>query len=378
MEGPWSELAVGKTGPKIAILRIFVETTERDMKEQVNKTGTTPKIIGIGETVLDVIFKNDQPQSATPGGSTFNSMISLGRVVRKAFPCDAAEQSGTSVKVLMVTEVGDDHIGSIVTKYMEDNGVSTEAVTRNHGTQTHLSMAFLDDQNNAQYEFYKNHAGASLDPEKVTGVQFGPDDIVLFGSFFAINPKIREFTLSLLKRARAAGSTIYYDINFRKSHIPDIPDVMENICENCRLSDFVRGSDEDFGYLFGTTDPERIYTEHIAPLCPNFICTCGSKPVHVFMKPEGISTAGSNQDGFLHQVFPIPAVEQVISTIGAGDNFNAGFVYGLLRAKLDASEQVVGQGIADLIALAGRFSANVCASISNNVDEDFATEIAKL
>lgn len=75
------------------------------MKEPVNTTGKAPKIIGIGETVLDVIFKNDQPQSATPGGSTFNSMISLGRVVRKAFPSEAA------VKVLMVTEVGDDHIG---------------------------------------------------------------------------------------------------------------------------------------------------------------------------------------------------------------------------------------------------------------------------
>jgi len=323
------------------------------MKEPVNTTGKAPKIIGIGETVLDVIFKNDQPQSATPGGSTFNSMISLGRVVRKAFPSEAA------VKVLMVTEVGDDHIGSIVTKYMEDNGVSTEAVTRNHGTQTHLSMAFLDDRNNAQYEFYKNHAGASLDPEKVTGVEFGPDDIVLFGSFFAINPKIREFTLSLLKRARAAGSTIYYDINFRKSHIPDIPEVMENIRENCRLSDFVRGSDEDFGYLFGTTDPEKIYTEHIAPLCPNFICTCGSKPVHVFVDSS-------------HEVFPIPAVDEVISTIGAGNNFNAGFVYGLLRSKMSSAASV-----ADLIALAGRFSANVCASISNNVDEDFASEVAK-
>lgn len=334
-----------------------------------------PKIIGIGETVYDVIFRNDQPQSATPGGSTFNAMISLGRVVRKACP---------EVEVLMVSEIGDDHIGSIVTSYMEANGVSTDAVTRNHGTQTHVSMAFLDDCNNAQYEFYKNHAGAVLEAEKVRGVTFGKDDIVVFGSFFAINPKIRDYTRALLQRARAAGATIYYDINFRKSHIPDIPEVLKNIIENCRLSDFVRGSDEDFGYLFGTTDPEEIYTRHIAELCPNFICTCGGNPVHVFMA------------GAYHQTFPVPPVETV-STIGAGDNFNAGFVFGLLASRLasgasrgtgggnevsgasqrtDDGNEVSGAEIEQLVKLAGRFSANVCASLSNNIDEAFAAEVA--
>ncbi|MCQ2120079.1 MAG: carbohydrate kinase, partial [Bacteroidales bacterium] len=33
-------------------------------------------IIGIGETVLDIVFKCGQPKSAVPGGSTFNAMVS--------------------------------------------------------------------------------------------------------------------------------------------------------------------------------------------------------------------------------------------------------------------------------------------------------------
>ena len=37
------------------------------------------RIIGLGETVLDIIFRNDQPLKAVPGGSTFNAMISIGR-----------------------------------------------------------------------------------------------------------------------------------------------------------------------------------------------------------------------------------------------------------------------------------------------------------
>lgn len=52
-------------------------------------------IIGIGETILDIIFRNDKPETAVPGGSTFNAIISLGRV---GMPCT------------IVTETGDDHI----------------------------------------------------------------------------------------------------------------------------------------------------------------------------------------------------------------------------------------------------------------------------
>jgi hypothetical protein len=35
------------------------------------------RIIGIGETVFDILFKNNQPQKAVPGSSTFNSIVSL-------------------------------------------------------------------------------------------------------------------------------------------------------------------------------------------------------------------------------------------------------------------------------------------------------------
>ena len=37
------------------------------------------RVVGIGETVLDIIFKDDQPIGAVPGGSVYNSLISLGR-----------------------------------------------------------------------------------------------------------------------------------------------------------------------------------------------------------------------------------------------------------------------------------------------------------
>ena len=141
---------------------------------------TKNRVIGIGETVLDILFKDDQPQKAVPGGSTFNSIVSLGRA---GVPC------------IMVTEVGGDHIGDIICRFLVENGVSSEFVCRHEGVKSHITLAFLDEHNDAQYVFYKDHASVALDG-KLPQIQH--DDVVLFGSFFAINPAIRPAVSSML------------------------------------------------------------------------------------------------------------------------------------------------------------------------------------
>ena len=69
------------------------------------------KVIGIGETLLDIIFKDNKPVEAVPGGSTFNAIVSLGRVGADA---------------LFVTETGDDHVGALVRSFLSSNNVCTD------------------------------------------------------------------------------------------------------------------------------------------------------------------------------------------------------------------------------------------------------------
>ena len=104
---------------------------------------TQKRIIGIGETVFDILFRDDQPQKAVPGGSTFNSIVSLGRA---------------GMNCVMVTEVGGDHVGDIICNFLQENGVSTEYVCRHENVKSHISLAFLDENNDAQYVFYKDHS----------------------------------------------------------------------------------------------------------------------------------------------------------------------------------------------------------------------------
>ena len=292
---------------------------------------TKNRVIGIGETVLDILFKDDQPQKAVPGGSTFNSIVSLGRA---GVPC------------IMVTEVGGDHIGDIICRFLVENGVSSEFVCRHEGVKSHITLAFLDEHNDAQYVFYKDHASVALDG-KLPQIQH--DDVVLFGSFFAINPAIRPAVSSMLHNARKAGAWLYYDINFRKTHIPDIPDVMSNIEENMRLADVVRGSMEDFNYLYGLHDGEAIY-ERVSRFCSTLILTDGARSIRVFT-PDSCET------------YPVQPIETV-STVGAGDNFNAGYIYAMMKGSEDQASR---------IEMAQRWSQDVCRQIGNNISDELVS-----
>ena len=288
------------------------------------------RVIGIGETVLDILFKDDQPQKAVPGGSTFNSIVSLGRA---GVPC------------AMVTEAGGDHIGDIICRYLSNNGVSPEYVCRHEGIKSHISLAFLDENNDAQYVFYKDHASVSLDGKLP---EITRDDVVLFGSFFAINPAIRKVVGGLLHAAREAGAWLYYDVNFRKNHIADLPDVMCNIEENMQLADVVRGSVEDFGHLYGLQNGDGVY-ERVSRFCSTLILTDGASPIRVYT-PEGCET------------FAVQPVETV-STVGAGDNFNAGYIYAMMQGAQNQSAR---------IEVAQRWSQDVCRQMGNNISDQLA------
>ena len=294
---------------------------------------TRKRVIGIGETVLDILFKNDQPQKAVPGGSTFNSIVSLGRA---------------SVPCAMVTDVGDDHVGDLICNYLLENGVSSEYVCRHENVKSHITLAFLDENNDAQYVFYKDHASVQLDGKLP---QLDKDDVVLFGSFFAINPAIRPVVGHLLRAAREAGAWLYYDVNFRKNHIVDLPDVMSNIEENMSLADVVRGSMEDFDYMLGLNEGDAIY-ERVSRHCRTLILSDGPRSIRVYT-PDGCNT------------YPVQAIETV-STVGAGDNFNAGYIYAMMQGMDDQTSRV---------EMAQRWSQDVCRQIGNNISDELVAAI---
>jgi fructokinase len=276
----------------------------------------------------------------------FNGLISLGR---------------SGLDTAFISETGNDRVGRRIISFLEENHVDASNISVYPEAKSPVSLAFLNERNDAEYIFYKDHPHDRLE---FIAPDIQPDDVVMFGSFYAINPVVRPQMLAFLQYAHDQGAILYYDVNYRASHRNDLVKVTANILENFELADIIKGSSEDFEIMYNKTGADSVYRSQIDFYCKNFVYTQGREPIEF-----------RAQGGFAKQ-YPVAAIPTV-STIGAGDNFNAGFVYGLLkygvtRDMLDAGvpahvwDAVISEGV--------QFAANVCGSIHNSVDIAFGEQ----
>ena len=300
-------------------------------------------VFGIGETILDIIFKEEQPYKAVPGGSVFNGLVSLGRL---------------QVPVTFISEVGRDQVGDLILRFMAQNHISTQYIDRFPDGKSPISLAFLDTNRNAKYAFYKDYPTQRLE---VPFPRIEADDIFIIGSYYALNPALRPRMVEFLQYAHERKAIIYYDLNFRKAHAHEAIRLMPTVLENLEYADIVRGSDEDFLNLFGEQAGDRVYADHIQFYCDRLITTYGAKGVDLYTSR-------------FKQHYDALAIEPQ-STIGAGDNFNAGLIFGLLKEDVrlkdladltpDSWERIIRHSM----ALAGE----VCQSYDNYISTDFAS-----
>lgn len=295
----------------------------------------------IGETVLDIIFRDGQPIAAKPGGSMLNTAVSLGR-------------AGISVEY--ISDFGTDIPGDIIHDFLTENNVSLKYISRYLEGKTALALAFLNENQDAEYSFYK------IFPDDRLNISFPviqQGDIVLFGSFYALTASVRKKLIAFIREARSRGAFVLYDPNFRKSHLGELEFLKPWIIENISLASMVRGSDEDFNLIFGVNNADEAFS-HVAQCgCPALVYTKNKDCVEMVTKDFRKSFA-------IKPVTPI-------STIGAGDAFNAGIIYAYTAFAGKSSH--MNNYVEEIITTGIRFSADVCKSMENYISVDFAEKL---
>lgn len=305
------------------------------------------RVIGIGETILDIIFNDNQPRKAVPGGSVFNAFVSLGRL---------------GVPLEFISELGNDRVGGMIKRFMQENNIPTDYIDCFPDGRSPVSLAFLDKDLNAEYMFYNNYPGQRLN---VALPKIDADDILILSSYYVLNPAIRERVLDIIRYASERKAIIYYDPNFRKAHANEAIFLMPTVLENFEFADIIRGSDEDFRNLFGSTDVDYVYRDHISFYSKLFLATHGREGVDLF--------TGKFKEHYDADVFT------PVSTIGAGDNFNAGIIYGLLKYDIRRADLPdIGKATWDKIIRCGMdLAREACMSYDNYIPEAFASDYAR-
>jgi fructokinase len=301
-------------------------------------------IYAVGETILDIIFRDQVPKTAKPGGSAFNASITLGRL---------------GAPITFISEMGNDRVGDMIQSFLEENGVDTRLISRYENGQSAIALAFLNDKNDADYQFYKDYPHQRLN---VDFPEFKAQDLLLFGSFYALNPGIRPRVRLLLEKASSAGTLVVYDPNFRVTHLADRNKLLPVIEENMRFASVIRASDEDLSHIFGVDHADDAW-ERIRNYCPVLVYTSSAHGVQ--LRTERLSLS-----------IEVEKIEPV-STIGAGDTFNAGLLYGIFRNGYTREQiGVLERGAwEELIGYATAFSREVCLSYENYLPKQVADRI---
>ena len=204
------------------------------------------KIIAIGKCGLDITMDGSTPVASFPGGRILNAAASLGRL---------------GYDVSMAGECARDAVGDIVVTFLEECNVNTRSIDRYTEGVTPATLRFLSSNDAVAYERYPAEGFDVVWP------RIDADDIVIFGSYFALNPRVRTRLLEIINYAVERKAIIVYVPGFSTSEVPRITKVMPSILENFELADIVISRTDDLRAIYNTSDATEAFSRHIDFYC---------------------------------------------------------------------------------------------------------------
>ncbi|MDQ2782900.1 MAG: carbohydrate kinase [Actinomycetota bacterium] len=257
-----------------------------------------PRVLVVGEALVDAVERNGAPVVEHVGGSPANVAFGL---------------AALDHEVSLATWFGRDDRGRRITEACRAVGASL--VEGSDGAErTSVATAVLDENGAASYEF-------DITWELPPLPDFDGVGHAHTGSIAAVLEPGGSQVLDAFRRARETA-TISYDPNLRPSLMGSADEVRGRVEALVALADVVKASDEDIAWL---------YPDQFVPDVLRHWSTLGPALSVVTRGGEGALFALYNVGGVVtHPAFDT----EVADTVGAGDSFMAGLISGLLDAGL--------------------------------------------
>jgi 5-dehydro-2-deoxygluconokinase len=239
------------------------------------------------------------------GGSSANMAVGLARL---------------GLRVGMVSALGDDALADYLLGFLSGEGVDTRYVRRVPGYNTSLCLTEVSPPDRFPQVFYRHEAAD-------TRVSAGPAELdyvrqaglfVTNGTSLAIDPS-RQATLDALAAAREAGARTVLDVDYRASSWASPEEAGRQAQRALPWTDVVLGNEDELALLTGERDPGTQVRHVLQGGAGLLVRKLGARGV------EAHTRDGSS--------FAAPFAVNVVSTIGAGDGFAAGFLYALHRGR---------------------------------------------
>lgn len=222
------------------------------------------RIIMMGECALDIVFpptQNNYPLSTlsnlktTPGGRVLNAAALLGHL-----------HEGVSY----VSEAARDRLGDMIVSFLKANNVNVDSIDRYVDGDTPANLYFPVDEDHLTESImiYRRYPEECFD---VKWPDVDEDDIVVFGSYFALDPRVRPRLQELLHNMIERKALIVYVPGFLTRQVTRVTRIMPALLENLEISDLIVTRTRDLRKIFDDDDPGRVYEKHIKFYCKSMV-----------------------------------------------------------------------------------------------------------
>jgi len=236
----------------------------------------------------------------------------------------------------VLTAVGEDPVGDFVLNFLNQEGVVTDFVPRKPGHRTSAVILGIEPPDKFPLVYYRdNCADIELTIEDVLAAPIADSRILLISGTGLSREPSRSSTIFAAERARELGTKVILDLDFRPDQWHDARAYGVTIRSTLHLADVVIGT-ADETKAAALTDTAFVAVEHSQvsdahvqgdiKQAVQSVLTAG--PEALVMKAGAERTTVYLRSGEAIEAAPFPV--EVFNTLGAGDAFASGFIYGYL------------------------------------------------
>lgn len=219
------------------------------------------------------------------------------------------------VSVRWASRVGEDPVGDLIVQTLAAEGVDVRWVTRDAGASTGAFMKFRDRGKTRVQYFRRGSAASRLAPADVPDGAFDGVTVAhLTGITLALSDSARSLMYHVAERARSLNLQLTFDANYRPALWPNAIEARRAQERVLPLTAWYFCGLDEARSLWGPGEPDELDAR---------IRSAGAAGVVI-----RVGERGALVDGEL--VAP-PRLVDVRDEVGAGDAFDAGFVFALLR-----------------------------------------------
>ncbi len=259
-------------------------------------------IICAGESLIDMVsFRGEPEYTPHVGGSNFNSSIALGRLGSNSYYFGA---------------ISNDSYGELIEDCLRGSNVKEDFIIK---TNRPTTLAYADVVDGiAEYTFVDEHsAGRMLDQTSLKPfVKRVIKAKALLVGGISLQAEPCGSSWQWLIEQVSGHLPIYLDVNIRPDFIENKRSYFDRFVRLTSKVDIVKISEDDYRYLYGAQDFNKVSKDWLNNGVKLVIFTLGAEGSKV------IYDGGK-------EVFAKSKKVDVVDTIAAGDTFNAGFLLSL-------------------------------------------------